>query len=147
MSPGTVRVRYLLLACLVSSLLPGALHAGVRPRPAHIVITLDGRDYVTWVTPVEYSPATRLLIAFDSTLSDCRRPAGEALPAGPFQLQYTPNSDKVDAISMQVEFLPARIVLATASGDVVCDGQMPGHVTGVGRVFLDEFEPELPPPQ
>jgi hypothetical protein len=119
------------------------LHAGVT-RPDPLVITLDGHDYVTWVSPVVFSPGTRLLLAPESSMSNCRRGDSQILPPGLFQLLHTPAGGKIDSIAMRIEFRPTRIIFDTEFGDVICDGEAPGHVTGVGRVFRDEFEPELP---
>lgn len=138
-------MRNLVCACVAYALWIGSAHAGVAPRPTPVVITLDGRDYVTFVAPVVYSPHTRLLLAPESSLVNCRRIGDLPLPIGPIQLQHTLANDKVDAVAMRIEFHPTRIFLDTVSGDVRCDGLAAGGVTGVGRVFHDEFEPDLLP--
>ena len=130
----------LLRSCALAALLIGPASAGVTPRPDPIVITLDGHDYVTMVAPVVFSQTTRLLQAPESTMNNCRRANGEALPLGQFQLLHTPAGSKVDSIAMHIEFRPTRLVLNTQAGDVICDGEANGGTTGIGRLFRDEFE-------
>lgn len=137
-----VRILSLFLAAVLSSF--GTAHAGVLPRPTPIVITLDGHDYITYVSPLELTLAERMLLAPESSMQNCRREGGAAFPPGHFRLLHTPAGDEVDSIAMRIEFNPTRVVLDTEFGDVLCDGEASAHVTGVGRVFEDEFELDDP---
>lgn len=133
-------MRTLLCSCAIAALLIGHATAGVAPRPDPIVITLDGHDYVTFGSPVVLSQVTRLVLAPESSMANCRRGNSEAFPPGLFRLEHTAAGDKVDTVSMRIEFKPTRLMLGTEFGDVVCDGEANGGTTGVGRVFRDEFE-------
>ena len=108
-------------------------------RPDPVVITLDGKDYVS-IEPVVIAPVEHLVLAPDSSLSNCRRKIGEPFAAGPFRIEYELDGTGVDAVAMRIQFRPTQIILDTQTLDVVCDGEALGHQTGVGRVFRDTFE-------
>lgn len=106
--------------------------------PDPIVISVDGHDYVSYGAPVVLSLAERLAQSPEAQMRACRRSSGEAPLAANFRLQA--GDGTVDAVSMRVEFHPTRLVLATPSGDVSC-GQVAGAFqTGIGRVFVGDFE-------
>jgi hypothetical protein len=135
---GRPRVKLLKTCCsafvALSLVAPVAAYA-----PDPVVITLDGKDYIS-VVPVVIAPVERLVLATDSSLSNCHRKVDEPLATGPFRLEYELDGTGVDAVAMRIQFHPTQIILDTQTLDVVCDGQALGHQTGVGRVFRDTFE-------
>ena len=126
--------------CAVLALLGccGFAHAARYNDP--MIITLDGRHYVTYTAPLVVSVAERLVVAPEAGMSLCRRSNSEPLASGPFEIIYTPEAHFVQAATMSFRFNPTRVVLQTQTGDVICDGEALGYQTGFDRVFRDNLE-------
>lgn len=107
--------------------------------PAVVVVTLDARDYVTYAATT-LTPAAGWLDVADTPIAHCRRANGEMPAAGRWRLHRSADALDVDFATLRVEFNPTRLVLDSATRDVVCDGQAMGWQTGIGRVFEDDFD-------
>ena len=132
-------MRKLVSLCGAVALLGFALPAAAVVDP--IVLTIDGRNYITITSPVVLSPAEQLLQAPEARLANCRRSNGMAPAFGAARLIYAMNGAAVDAQSLRIEFHPTRIVVDTLYGDMRCDGEANGGESGVDRIFRDLFEP------
>ena len=129
-------LRHLILFALLGS--APALRAALPADP--VVLTLDGRHYVTYAVPVSFFPGDRLLLAPEALMRNCRRSAGGATLPGTYTLVYSPMGSEVQATSITLNFGPTRFVLETASGDVVCDNEAMGWQSGIDRIFRGHFE-------
>lgn len=123
----------LLAAVVVSAPAFGASH------PVPVVVTLDARDYVTYTTAA-LTPSTSVLSVVDSGIGNCRRGDGSSPASGKWKLHRSANTLDIDFETVRVEFNPTRLVLGSATHDIVCDGQAMGWQTGIGRVFRDDFD-------
>ena len=117
-------------------LVAGSVQARV---PDAIVVTVDGRDYATFTSPVVLSPTLKLVQAPELAMGNCQRPGGAAPVFGPVQLAFA-NAGTVDATTMQIRFKPTRIVLDTLYADVRCDGESEATYSGIDRNFRGDFE-------
>lgn len=108
-------------------------------RAVPVVVTLDARDYVTYTTAA-LTPASSVLSVVDSGMSNCRRGDGSSPASGKWRLHRSSNTLDIDFETVRVEFNPTRLVLDSATHDIVCDGQAMGWQTGIGRVFRDDFD-------
>jgi hypothetical protein len=122
------------LAALVVSAPALALNA-----PPVVVITLDARDYVAY-TATSLIPAAGWLDVAQTPIANCRRANGEMPASGDWRLHRSAEPLDVDFATLRVEFKPTRLVLDSATRDIVCDGQALGWQTGLGRVFEDDFD-------
>jgi hypothetical protein len=104
-----------------------------------IVVTLDARDYVTYSTTT-LTPSASVLSVVDSGISNCRRGDGTTPLSGPWKLHRSAETLDIDFQTVRIEFHPTRLVLDSATHDIVCDGQALGWQTGIGRVFQDDFD-------
>lgn len=125
------------LAALLSCV--GVAHA-IPSRDA-LVVTVDGRHYITF-EPITISPAERLVQAPELRMFRCERSDGGAMGRGAFRLVYSAAGDQLDATAMRIRFHPTRVELDTQDHNVVCGGEALGHESGVGRVFRDHFDPQ-----
>lgn len=124
----------------------GFVAAAVTSAPAFaataaspVIVTLDARHYVTY-TAAALTPSTSVLSVVDSGISNCRRADGGAVASGKWKLHRSSGTLDVDFETVRVEFNPTRLVLDSATHDIVCDGQALGWQTGIGRVFQDDFD-------
>lgn len=104
-----------------------------------VIVSLDARDYITYTT-VALAPSSSVISATDAGITNCRRSDGSAIASGKWKLHRSANSLDVDFETVRVEFNPTRVVLASTTRDIVCDGQALGWQTGAGRVFRDDFD-------
>lgn len=107
--------------------------------PAVVVVTLDARDYVTY-TATTLTPAAGWLDVAETPIANCRRANGEMPATGEWRLHRSTEALDVDFATLRVEFNPTRLVLDSATHDIVCDGQAMGWQTGIGRVFQGDFD-------
>lgn len=108
-------------------------------RPEPVILTLDGKHYVSYES-VEFDPANHLVLAPDANMRNCEpQPADGAEPGG-FDLVYSDAGDLVAVDTIALHFQPTQIVMTTAGGNVICEGQAMGWQTGFDRVFRDEFD-------
>lgn len=105
-----------------------------------LVVTVDGRHYVTYAT-ISIAPAERLVQAPELRMFDCARPGGAPQLRGAYRLIYSNGGAFLDAVAMRIRFNPTRVELETAEHDVLCGGEAPGHESGVDRIFRGRFEP------
>lgn len=120
-----------LLSCV------GVAHAVPSRDP--LVVTIDGRHYITF-EPITISPRERMAQAPELRMSACVRTDAAPLARGDFRLIYAAAGNHLDAGSMRIRFQPTRLEMRTADSNVVCAGEALGHESGVGRVFRDHFE-------
>lgn len=108
-------------------------------RPEPVILTLDGKHYVSYQS-VAFDPANHLVLAPDTRMRNCEpQPADGAEPGG-FDLVYSDAGDLVAIDTVALHFSPTQLVMTTADGNVVCEGQALGWQTGFDRVFGDEFD-------
>ena len=132
-------MRNLLLRCAALALLSTAAsaHAGyVDP----LVVTVDGRSYVTYTSTLVLTPGLRLLQAPELRMANCRRPGALPLAFGASRLLYAALDQSVDGRSMRIDFHPTRVVFETEHGDLQCDGAALTGESGVDRVFRSNHE-------
>lgn len=115
-------------------------HGFAAPRPDPVVLTLDGRHYVSHA-PVEFDPQQRLVLAPEARMRNCLPLPEDDDAPGAFDLVYTEAGDLVEIDSIALQFGPTELVMTTANGNVVCEGEALGWETGIGRIFRDEFDP------
>jgi hypothetical protein len=115
----------------------GTVHAAVSPDP--LVITLDGRHYVTY-SPITFSPIERLVQAPELRMRGCLRSDGQPTSRGIYRLIYSAAGDHVDAVAMRIRFGPTRIELDTVDRNVTCMLESFGGENGVERIFRGRFE-------
>lgn len=108
-------------------------------RPDPVVLTLDGRHYVSYA-PIEFDPQQHLVLAPDARMRNCLPLPDDGDTPGGFDLVYSEAGDLVEIDSVALQFGPTELVMTTANGDVVCEGEAPGWETGIGRIFRDEFD-------
>ena len=108
-------------------------------RPDPVVLTLDGRHYVSY-TPVEFDPQHHLVLAPDARMRNCQPLPDDGDAPGTFDLVYSDAGDLVEIDSIALQFGPTELVMTTANGNVVCEGEAAGWETGIGRIFRDEFD-------
>jgi hypothetical protein len=132
-------VRNLLLSGGFAALLLGAGVAVAVPTPDPLVITLDGRHYVTY-SPITISPRERLVQAPELRMRSCQRSDGERLSPGAFRLIYSNAGDFVDAVALRIRFAPTRVELDTIDRNVTCMLESFGGENGVARIFRGRFE-------
>ncbi len=142
LSPGKAHVRTIWKYCGSTILLVCTAPTLAARKPDPIVITLDGRHYVTYTAPVVIALGERLVAAPEARMTNCRRSGGGPLIPDHLRLTFSPLGESIDASSMRIEFAPARIVVDTLLQDVICDGEASSVETGLGRVFRDDFEPD-----
>ena len=104
-----------------------------------VIVTLDARDYVTY-TAAALAPGSSVLSVVDSNIANCHRGDGSSLQSGKWKLHRSADTLDVDFDTVRIEFNPTRLVLDSASHDVVCDGAAMGWQTGLGRLFRDDFD-------
>ena len=115
----------------------GVAHAS--PSPDALVVTVDGRHYITFES-ISISPVERLVQAPELRMSRCERSDGKPMGAGAFRLIYAASGESLDAVAMRIRFNPTRVELDTFAGNVVCGGEALGHGSGIDRIFRDHFE-------
>lgn len=108
-------------------------------RPDPVVLTLDGRHYVSYES-VALDPRDHLVLAPDARMRNCRPLPDDDDVSGGFDLVYSDAGDLVSIDTVALHFRPTRLVMTTANGNVVCDGEAMGWETGIGRIFRDEFD-------
>lgn len=135
-SPRPVRTRHWIAAAVALT----SANGFAAPRPDPVVLTLDGIHYVSY-TPVEFDPQQRLVLAPDASMRDCTPLPDDGDAPGTFDLVYTSSGDLVEIDSIALQFGPTELVMTTANGNVVCEGEALGWQTGIGRIFRDEFDP------
>lgn len=109
-------------------------------RPDPVVLTLDGHHYVSY-SPVEFDPQQHLVLAPDARMRNCVPLPDDGDAPGTFDLVYSDAGDLVEIDSIALQFGPTELVMTTANGGVVCEGEALGWETGIGRIFRDEFDP------
>lgn len=135
--PRTRRLRKRHWVAAAVALTSSSAFAAKRPEP--VILTLDGKHYVSY-TSVEFDPSNHLVLAPDSRMRNCEpQPADDAEP-GNFDLVYSDAGDLVAIDTVALHFHPTQVVMTTANGNVVCEGQAMGWQTGFDRVFGDEFD-------
>ena len=107
--------------------------------PAPVIVTLDARDYVTY-SAAAFTPSASTLSVVQSGIANCHRAGGSALASGRWKLHRSASSLDVDFQTVRLEFNPTRLVLDSATHDIVCDGQAMGWQTGLGRIFRADFD-------
>lgn len=132
-----VRKRHLFAAAVALS----SSHAFAAKRPEPVILTLDGRHYVSY-TPVELDPKEHLVLAPDSRMRNCSPLPDDGETPGSFDLVYNDAADMVKVDITELRFRPMQLVMTTANGNTVCDGEALGWQTGFDRIFRDEFDPE-----
>lgn len=142
LSSGKAHVRIIWKHSAAALLLVSTASTVAARKPDPIVITLDGRHYVTYTGPVVIALGERLVVAPEARMANCRRGGGGLLIPDLLRLTFSLQGESIDANSMRIEFDPARIVVDTLLKDVICDGEASSVETGIGRVFRDDFEPD-----
>lgn len=133
--PRRLRKRHWMAAAVALS----STSAFAAKRPEPVILTLDGKHYVSYES-VEFDPTNHLVLAPDARMRNCEpQPAGDAGP-GAFDLVYSDAGDLVAIDTVALHFNPTQLVMTTADGNVVCEGQALGWQTGFDRVFRDEFD-------
>lgn len=114
-------------------------HAFAAKRPEPVVLTVDGRHYVSY-TPVELDPKEHLVLAPDARMSNCTPLPGDGETPGAFDLVYSDAADVVSVDVVELRFGPMQIVMKSPNGNVVCDGEAMGWETGFDRIFRGDFD-------
>lgn len=108
-------------------------------RPDPVVLTLDGRHYVSDNT-ISLDPTEHLVLAPDARLRNCRRVGNTPVAPGTFDLVYSDTGDLVNVDPMWLHFNPTQLVMTTPGGDMVCDNEAMGWQTGFDRIFRADFD-------
>lgn len=133
--PRRLRKRHWLAAAVALS----SSHAFAAKRPEPVILTVDGKHYVSY-TGVSFDPVDHLVLAPDIGMKNCTPLPSDTNGPGTFDLVYTDAGDFVEVKAFSMRFFPTQIVMATAGGNLVCDGQALGYQTGFDRIFRGEFE-------
>ncbi|MBB5207410.1 hypothetical protein [Chiayiivirga flava] len=133
--PRRLRKRHWFAAAVALS--SSSAFAAKRPEP--VILTLDGKHYVSYQT-VEFDPANHLVLAPDAGMSNCQPTPDDGGAPGSFDLVYSDAGDLVSVDTIALHFAPTQLVMTTALGNVVCEGQALGWQTGFDRIYADEFD-------
>lgn len=133
--PRRLRKRHWVAAAVALS--SSSVFAVKRPDP--VVLTLDGHHYVSYAT-VEFDPAEHLVLAPDARMSNCVPQPDDGVEPGTFDLVYSEAGDLVAIDTIALHFSPTQLVMTTAGGNVVCEGEALGWETGIDRIYRDEFD-------
>ena len=134
--PRRLRKRHVFAAAMALT----SSHAFAAKRPEPVILTLDGRHYVSY-TPVALDPSEHLILAPDSRMRNCTPLPDDGETPGSFDLVYNDAADLVSVDITELRFGPTQLVMTTANGNVVCEGEAMGFETGFDRIFGDEFDP------
>ena len=107
--------------------------------PSSVMVSLDARDYLAF-SATSFTPSTGVLSVRGTQIENCRRAGGELPQSGPLKLNRSADTLDVDFATMRIEFHPTRLVLESATHDLVCDGEALGWQTGIGRIFGNDFD-------